>query len=30
MYSVPANGWLWLHESGTFVKLTDTGAELLA
>jgi len=25
-----AKGWLWLHESGTYVKLTDTGAELFA
>jgi hypothetical protein len=23
-----ANGWLWLHESGTFVKLTEAGAAL--
>ena len=23
-------GWLWLHESGTYVKLTQAGAELLA
>ena len=23
-------GWLWLHESGTFVKLTDAGAALFA
>ena len=21
-----ANGWLWLHESGTYVKFTETGA----
>ena len=21
-----ANGWLWLHESGTYVKLTEAGA----
>ncbi|MBR0695275.1 hypothetical protein JQ553_18830 [Bradyrhizobium lablabi] len=21
-------GWLWLHESGTYVKLTETGAAL--
>jgi hypothetical protein len=20
-----ANGWLWLHESGTYVKLTEAG-----
>jgi hypothetical protein len=25
-----ANGWLWLHESGTFVKFTEAGAALLA
>jgi hypothetical protein len=25
-----ANGWLWLHESGTFVKFTDTGSALFA
>lgn len=25
-----ANGWLWLHESGTYVKLTDAGAALFA
>ena len=23
-------GWLWLHESGTYVKFTDAGSELLA
>jgi hypothetical protein len=23
-------GWLWLHESGTFVKFTSAGAELFA
>jgi len=23
-------GWLWMHESGTYVKLTDAGAGLLA
>jgi hypothetical protein len=23
-------GWLWLHESGTYVKVTQTGADLLA
>lgn len=23
-------GWLWLHESGTYVKFTDSGAELFA
>jgi len=23
-----AQGWLWLHESGTFVKFTPAGAEL--
>ena len=23
-----ARGWLWLHESGTFVRLTDKGAHL--
>jgi hypothetical protein len=22
-------GWLWMHESGTYVKITQTGAELL-
>jgi hypothetical protein len=25
-----ANGWLWLHESGTYVKFTQAGAELFA
>jgi len=25
-----ADGWLWLHESGTFVKFTDAGAALFA
>ena len=25
-----ANGWLVLHESGTFVKSTQTGADLFA
>jgi len=25
-----ASGWLWLHESGTYVKFTPTGAELFA
>src|SRR5882672_6044032 len=24
-----AKGWLWRHESGTYVKFTDAGAELL-
>jgi hypothetical protein len=23
-------GWLWIHESGTYVKFTQTGAELFA
>jgi hypothetical protein len=23
-------GWLWLHESGTYVKLTDAGAAMFA
>jgi hypothetical protein len=23
-------GWLWLHESGTYVKLTQSGADLFA
>jgi hypothetical protein len=23
-------GWLWMHESGTYVKITPAGAELLA
>jgi hypothetical protein len=23
-------GWLWLHESGTYVKFTQAGAELFA
>ena len=25
-----AKGWLWLHESGTYVKFTETGAQLFA
>jgi hypothetical protein len=25
-----AKGWLWRHESGTYVKFTDVGAELFA
>ena len=25
-----ALGWLWLHESGTYVKFTPAGAELFA
>jgi hypothetical protein len=25
-----AKGWLWLHESGTYVKLTETGAAMFA
>ena len=25
-----ARGWLWLHESGTYVKSTQAGAELFA
>jgi hypothetical protein len=24
------SGWLWLHESGTYVRFTDTGAQLFA
>ena len=27
---VIAHGWLWLHESGTFVKFTSAGAEMFA
>jgi hypothetical protein len=23
-------GWLWKHESGTYVKFTQTGADLFA
>ena len=25
-----AKGWLWKHESGTYVKLTPAGAEMFA
>jgi hypothetical protein len=25
-----ANGWLWRHESGVYVKFTQAGAELFA
>jgi hypothetical protein len=25
-----ANGWLWMHESGTYVKFTEAGAEPFA
>ena len=25
-----AKGWLWKHESGTYVKFTQAGAELFA
>jgi hypothetical protein len=25
-----AKGWLWLHESGTYVRLTEAGSALLA
>jgi hypothetical protein len=25
-----AKGWLWLHESGTYVEFTDAGAQLFA
>ena len=25
-----ALGWVWRHESGTYVKFTDAGAALLA
>ena len=25
-----ANGWLWLHESGTYVKITEAGATMFA
>jgi hypothetical protein len=25
-----AQGWLWLHESGTYVKFTPAGAKLFA
>jgi hypothetical protein len=25
-----SRGWLWLHESGTYVKFTQAGAELFA
>jgi hypothetical protein len=25
-----ATGWLWLHESGTYVKFTEAGAAMFA
>jgi hypothetical protein len=25
-----ANGWLWMHESGTYVRFTQAGADLFA
>jgi len=25
-----ALGWIWMHESGTYVKFTDAGAALFA
>ena len=25
-----ARGWLWMHESGIYVKFTDKGAEMFA
>jgi hypothetical protein len=25
-----AKGWLWLHESGTYVKFTEAGAAMFA
>jgi hypothetical protein len=25
-----SKGWLWLHESGTYVKFTPAGAEMFA
>ena len=25
-----ARGWLWLHESGTYVRFTEAGADLFA
>jgi len=25
-----ANGWLWQHESGVYVKFTQAGADLFA
>jgi hypothetical protein len=25
-----ARGWLWMHESGTYVKFTQSGAEMFA
>jgi hypothetical protein len=28
--SAIAKGWLWRHESGTYVKFTDSGAALFA
>jgi hypothetical protein len=28
--SAPSLGWLWLHESGTYLKFTDSGAALFA
>ncbi|EAQ34818.1 hypothetical protein NB311A_19647 [Nitrobacter sp. Nb-311A] len=24
------NGWFWMHESGTYVRLTQTGTDLFA
>ena len=28
--SAIALGWIWMHESGTYVKFTDSGAALFA
>jgi len=29
-YPAIDRGWLWKHESGTYVKLTQAGADLFA
>jgi len=28
--TLPKNGWLWPHNSGTFVKFTEAGAAPIA
>lgn len=30
LYRFPSRVWLWRHQSGTYVKFTPAGAELIA
>jgi hypothetical protein len=30
VYRAMANGWLWMHESGTYYRFTQTGKDMFA